>query len=199
MTAPILSHVFPNGLVLLAQPMDWLQSAAFSFLVPAGCVYEPASAAGTGLACLRNDAPRGRPARQPAVRSRPGQSGRRTPCLGLQHAGFLRRGHAGREPARGPGHFRRRLAAAAPAGRGAGGLPPERAAKPARGRRRAFGKGHDRTPPPPFSRPLGPLVAGRGGGPGRRSAWTKSAASFSGSSSPAAHSRRGRPRGVGAA
>jgi predicted Zn-dependent peptidase len=40
-SAPILSHVFPNGLVLLAQPMRWLQSAAFSFLVPAGCVNEP--------------------------------------------------------------------------------------------------------------------------------------------------------------
>ncbi len=46
MTAPILSHVFPNGLVLLAQPMHWLQSAAFSFLVPAGCVNEPAARLG---------------------------------------------------------------------------------------------------------------------------------------------------------
>ena len=45
-TAPILSHVFPNGLVLLAQPMHWLQSAAFSFLVPAGCVNEPAARLG---------------------------------------------------------------------------------------------------------------------------------------------------------
>ena len=46
MTAPILSHVFPNGLVLLAQPMHWLQSAAFSFLVPAGCINEPAAQQG---------------------------------------------------------------------------------------------------------------------------------------------------------
>jgi predicted Zn-dependent peptidase len=45
-SAPILSHVFPNGLALLAQPMDWLQSAAFSFLVPAGCVHEPAARLG---------------------------------------------------------------------------------------------------------------------------------------------------------
>jgi len=49
-TSPILSHVFPNGLVLLGQPMPWLQSAAFSFLVPAGCVHE--SAAQQGLATL---------------------------------------------------------------------------------------------------------------------------------------------------
>ena len=35
---PILSHTFPNGLVLVAEPMLSLQSAAFTFLVPAGCV-----------------------------------------------------------------------------------------------------------------------------------------------------------------
>ena len=46
MTAPILSHVFPNGLVLLAEPMHWLQSAAFSFLVPAGCIHEPTARLG---------------------------------------------------------------------------------------------------------------------------------------------------------
>jgi predicted Zn-dependent peptidase len=45
-SSPILSHVFPNGLVLVAQPMHWLQSAAFSFLVPAGCVNEPAQRLG---------------------------------------------------------------------------------------------------------------------------------------------------------
>ena len=62
MTAPIRSHVFPNGLALVAQPMDWLQSAAFSFLVPAGCVYEPAARLGlASLACemtLRGAGPR---------------------------------------------------------------------------------------------------------------------------------------------
>jgi predicted Zn-dependent peptidase len=61
-TAPILSHVFPNGLVLLAQPMHWLQSAAFSFLVPAGCVNEPAERLGLAtLTCemtLRGAGPR---------------------------------------------------------------------------------------------------------------------------------------------
>lgn len=41
MTEPIRSHTFPNGLVLVAEPMHWLQSAAFTFLLPAGCVYDP--------------------------------------------------------------------------------------------------------------------------------------------------------------
>jgi predicted Zn-dependent peptidase len=50
LTAPIYSHQFSNGLVLLAQPMEWLQSAAFSFLVPAGCIHEPADR--LGLASL---------------------------------------------------------------------------------------------------------------------------------------------------
>ena len=62
MTVSILSHVFPNGLVLLAQPMHWLQSAAFSFLVPAGCINEPADRQGLAtLTCemtLRGAGPR---------------------------------------------------------------------------------------------------------------------------------------------
>ena len=41
MTHPIFSHTYPNGLVLVAEPIDALQSAAFTFLVPAGCVYDP--------------------------------------------------------------------------------------------------------------------------------------------------------------
>jgi predicted Zn-dependent peptidase len=43
---PILSHTFPNGLVLVAEPMAWLQSAAFTFLLPAGAVYDPSSRSG---------------------------------------------------------------------------------------------------------------------------------------------------------
>lgn len=34
-------HVFDNGLTLLAERMDHVRSAAFNFLVPAGCVYDP--------------------------------------------------------------------------------------------------------------------------------------------------------------
>jgi predicted Zn-dependent peptidase len=61
-SALILTHTFSNGLVLLAQPMQWLQSAAFSFLVPAGCVHEPDERLGLGsFACemtLRGAGPR---------------------------------------------------------------------------------------------------------------------------------------------
>ena len=42
----IFSHTYPNGLVLVAEPTAALQSAAFTFLVPAGCVYDPASRGG---------------------------------------------------------------------------------------------------------------------------------------------------------
>lgn len=39
-------HVFDNGLTLLGQPMTALQSAAFTFLVPGGCVYDPSDLSG---------------------------------------------------------------------------------------------------------------------------------------------------------
>ena len=42
----IRSHTFPSGLVLVAEPMNWLQSAAFTILTPAGCVYDPDQRAG---------------------------------------------------------------------------------------------------------------------------------------------------------
>jgi predicted Zn-dependent peptidase len=49
---PILSHAFPNGLVLVAEPMRSLQSAAFTFLTPAGCVFDPPARSGlSSLAC----------------------------------------------------------------------------------------------------------------------------------------------------
>jgi predicted Zn-dependent peptidase len=61
-TEPILSHTFDNGLVLVAEPMRWLESAAFTFLVPAGCVYDPAERGGlSGFTCemaLRGAGPR---------------------------------------------------------------------------------------------------------------------------------------------
>jgi predicted Zn-dependent peptidase len=34
-------HTFDNGLTLLAERMEHVRSAAFNFLVPAGCVYDP--------------------------------------------------------------------------------------------------------------------------------------------------------------
>ena len=45
-TQKILSHVFANGLVLVGEPNPSLESAAFSFLVPSGCRYDPLDQAG---------------------------------------------------------------------------------------------------------------------------------------------------------
>lgn len=42
----IYSQTYDNGLVLVAEPMDWLDSAAFSLLVPAGCVHDPTDRGG---------------------------------------------------------------------------------------------------------------------------------------------------------
>jgi predicted Zn-dependent peptidase len=44
----IFTHKYSNGLVLLAEPMPWLQSAAFTFLVPSGSVYDPHDRGGLG-------------------------------------------------------------------------------------------------------------------------------------------------------
>ena len=46
MAESIFCHAFPNGLVLLAEPMDWLESAAFALSVPAGCAYDPLDRSG---------------------------------------------------------------------------------------------------------------------------------------------------------
>lgn len=58
----ILSHVYPNGLVLLAEPMQSVESVAFTFRVPAGTVAEPRGQGGlAGLTCemiLRGAGPR---------------------------------------------------------------------------------------------------------------------------------------------
>jgi predicted Zn-dependent peptidase len=39
-------HTFPNGLTLLLEPMPHVRSAAFSFLMPAGCRHDPPGKAG---------------------------------------------------------------------------------------------------------------------------------------------------------
>ncbi|MHB1157471.1 MAG: M16 family metallopeptidase [Phycisphaerales bacterium] len=46
--SPILSHLFPNGLILLAEPMPGVQSVAMTALVPAGSACEPAEQQGLG-------------------------------------------------------------------------------------------------------------------------------------------------------
>jgi len=43
---PIVSHIFENGLALLAEPLDSLASAAFSVLLPAGAAGDPADRSG---------------------------------------------------------------------------------------------------------------------------------------------------------
>lgn len=49
----ILTHRFPNGLTLLAEPMGWLESAAFALLMPAGCQRDPEDR--LGLAALSSE------------------------------------------------------------------------------------------------------------------------------------------------
>ena len=45
-------HEFPNGLTLVGESMDWLESAAFSLLVPGGCAHDPPQRAGlANFAC----------------------------------------------------------------------------------------------------------------------------------------------------
>lgn len=52
MSSTIHSHVFENGLALVAEPMRSMQSAAFTFLVPAGCCFDPVGRAGlASLTC----------------------------------------------------------------------------------------------------------------------------------------------------
>lgn len=62
MTQKILSHTYENGLVLVAEPMMSLESAAFTFLTPAGSVFDPQGRAGlatlTNELCMRGCGPR---------------------------------------------------------------------------------------------------------------------------------------------
>ena len=46
MAETTFSHALANGLVLVAEPMSWLESAAFALMVPAGCVYDPVQRSG---------------------------------------------------------------------------------------------------------------------------------------------------------
>jgi predicted Zn-dependent peptidase len=52
-TQRIFSHTYDNGLVLVAEPMLSLESVAFTFLTPAGSVFDPPERA--GLATLTNE------------------------------------------------------------------------------------------------------------------------------------------------
>jgi predicted Zn-dependent peptidase len=46
-TQEVYSHTFANGLTFLAERMEYVRSAALSFLVPAGCAYDPIDQLGT--------------------------------------------------------------------------------------------------------------------------------------------------------
>ncbi len=46
MSQRIHTRKFDNGLTLVAEPMDWLESASFSILLPAGCVHDPSALPG---------------------------------------------------------------------------------------------------------------------------------------------------------
>lgn len=51
MEQSIFQHLFPNGLVLLGEPMPWLESVAFTLLIPVGTSDEPSDRKGlAGLA-----------------------------------------------------------------------------------------------------------------------------------------------------
>ena len=52
MQEKIFHHTFDNGLTVVAQPMPWLESAAFSIATPAGFRYDPSDKLGlANLAC----------------------------------------------------------------------------------------------------------------------------------------------------
>ena len=46
MSQRIQTHTFDNGLQLVGERMDWLESAAFSILLPAGCIHDSADLPG---------------------------------------------------------------------------------------------------------------------------------------------------------
>jgi predicted Zn-dependent peptidase len=53
MSADILSHKLENGMVIVGEPTHAVESAAFTFLAPAGCCYDPPGHA--GLASLTSE------------------------------------------------------------------------------------------------------------------------------------------------
>jgi predicted Zn-dependent peptidase len=53
MSSAIFSHTLANGLVLVGEPTQSVESAAFTFLLPGGCCHDPA--AGGGLSALTSE------------------------------------------------------------------------------------------------------------------------------------------------
>ena len=48
MTEQINKHVLSNGMVILAEPMDYVESVSFNFLLPCGSAYIPKGSTGAG-------------------------------------------------------------------------------------------------------------------------------------------------------
>ena len=77
MTEPILSHTYPNGLVLVAEPIACAAIGGLHLSGARPAAFTIRRARRAEQFHLRDGAPRGRPARQPPVHSRSGQPRRR--------------------------------------------------------------------------------------------------------------------------
>ena len=174
--------------MLVAEPMRWLQSAAFTFLVPAGCVYDPADRGGlSSFTCemaLRGAGPRD--SRQ-FILDLDNLGVERSESVSDAHTSYSGATLAENLPA-GAGDLRRRAAPPAPARRPAGGRPAGDAAGAAGGRGRAGAEGDDRAAPAPLSRAVGPARPGRAAGARGDHASTTSASISSGATAPTARS-----------
>ena len=142
-----------------------LQSAAFTFLMPAGCVYDPPERARTGQLHLRNRACVGRRPRdgRQFILDLDNLGVERSESVSNAHASYSGATVAENLPRR-PGHLCRPAPPAASAGRAVGVVPAGGLAGTSRGRRRAGGEGDDRASPAALSDALGPTVARRAGG-----------------------------------
>src|SRR4051794_41430971 len=86
----IEQHEFPNGLVLVAETMPSVQSAAFSLLLPAGAAYEPGEGGGAAAIVAEWISPggggRGSPEVLSALGNLGGSHGEKAPTLHTSNA-----------------------------------------------------------------------------------------------------------------
>ncbi len=164
----IQTKTFENGLTLIVEPMDDVQSAAVSLLVPAGSVFDPPGQNGSA-SVLCEWIPRGAGDRDSK------QLSAALDNLGVQHSesvgprpfDFHRR-DAGREPAASLAPLCRYDVAALAAGGPIRGGPVRRRTIADGDRGRAASENHPRTPSTLFRRAVGPSSGGdtrRPGGP----------------------------------
>ncbi len=124
MTEPIQIHEYENGLALVTQRMDWVESAAFSLLVPAGCSRDPRQLLGLGnITCemvQRGCGPRDSRQFVNDLENLGVDHSR----LGIERSHESGRCHAGGEAGGSVGDPRGPGATSASAGRATGGRPP---------------------------------------------------------------------------